>query len=288
MKSPISAENRAFREAAPSLGSSGRATIRLLAYALLTLAAIPFQMLAVLLRIGFLARGIPYYYHRLVCLILGLKIEVRGERSTDAPTLYVGNHVSYLDIETLGSNIPASFVAKQEVATWPFFNVLAKLQRTVFVERSTRATRESRDSLIGRLESGDSLILFPEGTSSDGTRVLPFRSALFAAAQVTPGGKPLRVQPFTVAYTRLDGIPLGRYWRPYFTWYGDMELAVHLWNVCKLGECSVVIQFHDPVDITMFGDRKKLSDHCFRVVSRSLQAINRGEPAQPSPAKAAE
>lgn len=288
MKSPISAEKRAFREAAPSLGSSGRATIRLLAYALLTLAAIPFQMLALLLRIGFLARGIPYYYHRLVCLILGLKIEVRGERSTEAPTLYVGNHVSYLDIETLGSNIPASFVAKQEVATWPFFNILAKLQRTVFVERRTRATRQSRDSLIGRLKAGDSLILFPEGTSSDGTRVLPFRSALFAAALVTSGGKPLRVQPFTVAYTRLDGIPLGRYWRPYFTWYGDMELAGHLWNVCKLGECSVVIQFHDPVDITMFGDRKTLSDHCFRVVSRGLQAINRGEPAPPSPARAAE
>ena len=209
MKSPISAENRAFREAAPSLGSSGRAAIRLVTYALLTLAAIPFQLLALLLRIGFLARGIPYYYHRLVCGILGLKIEVRGVRSTEAPTLYVGNHVSYLDIETLGSNIPASFVAKQEVSTWPFFNVLAKLQRTVFVERRTRATRASRDSLIGRLEAADSLILFPEGTSSDGTRVLPFRSALFAAAQVTPGGKPLRVQPFTVAYTRLDGIPLG-------------------------------------------------------------------------------
>ncbi len=288
MKSPVSAENRAFREAAPSLGSSGRATIRLFAYALLTLTLIPFQALVVLLRIGFLARGIPYYYHRLVCIILALKIEVRGTRSTEAPTLYVGNHVSYLDIETLGSNIPASFVAKQEVSTWPFFNVLAKLQRTVFVERRTRATRESRDSLIGRLEAGDSLILFPEGTSSDGTRVLPFRSALFAAAQVKPGGKPLRVQPFTVAYTRLDGIPLGRYWRPYFTWYGDMELAGHLWNVCKLGECSVVIQFHDPVDITMFGDRKKLSDHCFRVVSQGLQSINRGEPVRPAPAKAAE
>ena len=142
--------------------------------------------------------------------------------------------------------------------------------------------------VFSRLESGDSLILFPEGTSSDGTRVLPFRSALFAVAQVKPGGKPLRVQPFTVAYTRLDGIPLGRYWRPYFTWYGDMELAGHLWNVCKLGECSVTITFHEPVDITMFGDRKKLCDHCFRVISQGLQAINRGElAAQPLP-KAAE
>ena len=287
MKSPLSAENRAFRKAAPSLGSSGRATFRLITYAALTLTLIPFQALAVLLRIGFLSRGIPYYYHRLVCIILGLKVEVRGNRSTEAPTLYVGNHVSYLDIKTLGSTIPCSFVAKAEVATWPFFSILAKLQRTVFVERRTSATRASRDSIVDRLEAGDSLILFPEGTSSDGTRVLPFRSALFAVAQVKPGGKPLRVQPFTIAYTRLDGIPLGRYWRPYFTWYGDMELAGHLWNVCKLGECNVVVTFHDPVDITMFGDRKKLSDHCFRMVSRGLQAINRGEPAQPLP-KAAE
>jgi lyso-ornithine lipid O-acyltransferase len=283
MKSPISAENRAFREAAPSLGSSGRATFRLITYAILTLTLIPVQALAVLLRIGPITRGLPYYYHRLVCLILGLKIEVRGTRSTERPTLFVGNHVSYLDIETLGSTIPCSFVAKQEVSTWPFFNILAKLQRTVFVERRTRATKEGRDSIAARLEAGDSLILFPEGTSSDGTRVLPFRSALFAVAQITPGGKPLRVQPFTVAYTRLDGIPLGRYWRPYFTWYGDMELAGHLWNVCKLGECSVVVTFHEPVDITRFGDRKKLSDHCFRVVSQGLQSINRGEPAHPLP-----
>lgn len=286
MRSPISAEDRAFREAAPSLGSSGRATFRILSYALLTLSLIPFQALAVLLRIGPLTRGVPYYYHRLVCIILGLKVDVRGVRSTEAPTLYVGNHVSYLDIETLGSTIPCSFVAKQEVSTWPFFNILAKLQRTVFVERRTRAARASRDSIVSRLEAGDSLILFPEGTSSDGTRVLPFRSALFAAAQVRPGGRPLRVQPFTIAYTRLDGIPLGRYWRPYFTWYGDMELAGHLWNVCKLGECSVVITFHDPVDITVFGDRKKLSDHCFRAVSQGLQSINRGEVAQPLPTAA--
>ena len=269
------------------IGSPLRGAFRLLSYLSVTLVLVPIYLLASALRIRPLIRWMPIAYHRLVCIILGIRVRVHGQRSDVIPTLFVCNHVSYLDIVVLGGLIPGSFVAKAEVATWPFFSTLAKAQRTIFVERTSGKATRSRDEMMKRLNTGDNLMLFPEGTSSDGTRVLPFRSALFAAAQVRPGDKPLRVQPFTIAYTRLDGIPLGRYWRPYFTWYGDMELAGHLWNVCKLGECSVVIAFHEPVDITMFGDRKKLSDHCFRMVSQGLQAINRGEPAAPLP-KAAE
>ena len=84
-------------------------------------------------------------------------------------------------------------------------------------------------------------MLFPEGTSSDGTRVLPFRSALFGVAQLRRDDKPIAVQPVAISYTRLDGIPLGRYWRPLFAWFGDLDLVPHLWQMVCLGETEAVV-----------------------------------------------
>ncbi|WP_231712182.1 lysophospholipid acyltransferase family protein [Vineibacter terrae] len=236
----------------------------------------PLQFVAVLLRIRPLYRWLPVIYHRVVCYILGIRIEVYGQPSHATPTLFVGNHVSYLDVEVLSSILPVSFIAKSEVASWPFFGWLARLQRTVFIERRQRATGKGRDGIQRRLDAGDDLVLFAEGTSGDGTRVLPFRSALLGATQMRHGREPVPVQPFTIAYARLDGIPVGRLCRPFFAWFGDMELAPHLWNMMAMGEVAAIVVFHDSVDIDRLGDRKKLSEHCFRTVSRSMQSINRG------------
>ncbi len=124
--------------------------------------------------------------------------------------------------------------------------------------------------MSARLEAGDSLILFPEGTSSDGNRVLPFKSGLFSVAELEPGGRPLTVQPVSIAYTMLDGLPMGRYLRPFFAWYGDMELVSHLWQWAGLGRLTVVVRFHEPVTLAQFGSRKVLSEHCYAVVSRGM------------------
>jgi 1-acyl-sn-glycerol-3-phosphate acyltransferase len=172
--------------------------------------------------------------------------------------------------------VPGSFVAKAEVATWPFFSTLAKAQRTIFIERTSGKTSASRDEMMRRLNTGDNLLLFPEGTSSDGTRVLPFRSALFGVAQLRRDDKPIVVQPVAISYTRLDGIPLGRYWRPLFAWFGDLDLVPHLWQMTCLGETEAVVTFFPPVDIDRLGDRKKLAEFCFRQVSLGVQAANSG------------
>ena len=121
--------------------------------------------------------------------------------------------------------------------------------------------------MMRRLNTGDNLMLFPEGTSSDGTRVLPFRSALFGVAQLRRDDRPIVVQPVAISYTRLDGIPLGRYWRPLFAWFGDLDLVPHLWQMVCLGETEAVVTFFPPVDIDQLGDRKKLAEFCFRQVS---------------------
>lgn len=253
----------------PSFASPTRAFFRILVYATLTLAAIPVQALSLALKLP-VAKRLPQWYHRQCARILGIRIETHGRRSTAHPTLYVCNHVSYLDITVLGALLPASFVAKAEVANWPFFGLLAKLQRTVFVERTARRAAEQRDEMARRLEARDDLILFPEGTSSDGNRVLPFKSALFSVAERRPHGAPLTVQPVSVAYTKLDGLPMGRYLRPCFAWYGDMDLAPHMWTAVGLGTLTVEVVFHTPVKIDDFGSRKALSDHCGRAVSRGV------------------
>lgn len=259
-----------------SIGSPLRGVFRLTCYLLVTLIALPPYLLALALRIQPVIRWMPVAYHRFVCFILGIRVRVHGQRSSEIPTLFVCNHVSYLDIEVLGGLIPGSFVAKAEVATWPFFSTLAKAQRTIFIERRSGKTSSSRDEMMTRLNTGDNLMLFPEGTSSDGSRVLPFRTALFGVAQLRRDGRPITVQSVAIAYTRLDGIPLGRYWRPLFAWFGDLDLVPHLWQMVCLGETEAVVTFFRPVDIDQLGDRKKLAEYCFREVSGAVQAANTG------------
>jgi len=263
---------------AAGIGSPLKAASRILLYVGFTAVLLPVQALAVLFRLP-LQKSLPLWYHRHCCRILGLRVECRGEQSTAQPTLYVSNHVSYFDIEVLGSLIAGSFVAKREVANWPLFGWLAKLQRSVFIERRGRQAAADRDGMRERLESGDDLILFAEGTSGDGNRVLPFKSALFSAAQIRPGGRALAVQPVSIAYTRLDGVPMGRYLRPFFAWYGDMELAGHMWQAAGLGWATVEVEFHPVVTIEAFGSRKALSEHCHAQVAGAVAAALAGRPA---------
>ncbi len=252
-----------------SLGSPLRALIRVSAYGIFTVALIPIQ--AVLVLMGWRARvSLPVWYHRRCCRLLGFRVVRRGKPVQDGPVLFVSNHCSYLDITVLGSLVPASFVAKTEVAQWPLFGALAKLQRSVFVDRQSFQAVKQRNEMLARLEAGDSLILFPEGTSSDGNRVLPFKSSLLSVAELEPGGQPLTVQPVSIAYTMLDGLPMGRYLRPFFAWYGDMDLVSHLWQWAGLGRLTVVVRFHEPVTLAQFGSRKVLSEHCYAVVSRGM------------------
>jgi 1-acyl-sn-glycerol-3-phosphate acyltransferase len=211
----------------------------------------------------------PRFYHRWCCRILGLRVRRIGRPTTSRPVLFAANHISYLDITVFGSLIAGSFVAKTEVASWPLFGWLARLQRSVFIDRLVRSTARQRDSIAGRLAAGDALILFPEGTSGDGNRVLPFKSALFSVADHAAAG-PVTVQPVSIAYTRLDGMPIGRRLRPLFAWYGTMTMAPHLWRVLGLGAVEIVVQFHPPTTLADCGSRKALARYCQERVAGGL------------------
>ena len=247
-------------------GSSYLGSFRLGLYALVTLALMPVQILILLIARRFWW-ALPFAYHKLCCRIMGLQVRIVGTPAKARPVLFVSNHVSYLDIPVLGSIIPVSFVAKTEVAQWPGYGWLAKLQRTVFVDRRRNTTMQQRDSIHARLMSGDALVLFPEGTSNDGNRILPFRSALLSVAEAAGPERPLVIQPVSIAYTSVNGVPLGWGLRPLVAWYGGMELGGHLWRFTRLGMVEVVVQFHDEARLGDFPSRKELTRHCSDAVA---------------------
>lgn len=211
------------------------------------------------------AKTLPSFYHSLVCRILGIRVHVTGHVDTARPVLLVANHISWLDMSALSSVAPVCFVAKAEVRRWPFFSQLAKLQRSVFVDRTRRTmVKNQAGEIAERLAKGDNIVLFAEGTSSDGNRVLPFRSSLFSAATFAPeaiNGKSLDVvvQTVVIAYTHLHGLPILRHERPLVAFYGDMAMVNHAWDVLKSGPLDVTICIDDPVPLASLRGRKELA-----------------------------
>jgi 1-acyl-sn-glycerol-3-phosphate acyltransferase len=256
---------------------------RLVGYLCLTLLLMPVQALFVALGTR-MAERFPVAYHKICCRLMGIDIAVVGTMSRHRPTLFVSNHTSYIDITVLGALIPGSFVAKTEVAQWPLYGWLAKLQRTVFVDRKRNTSHLQRDQLQQRLAAGDNLILFPEGTSNDGNRVLPFRSALLSVAEASSAEAPLVIQPVSVAYVGLNGIPMGHGLRPLVAWYGDMTLGPHLWQFSRLGKVTVVVEFHTPVDLKDAGSRKDLTRYCLAAVANGVERALTGRALAPEPA----
>lgn len=255
-------------------GSSARAVARLAGLAAVIATHVPPQLCAMRLSPA-LARRIPRAFHRNCLRALGLTVKVDGAISSARPTLFVANHITYLDIPVLGSLAELSFIAKSEIAGWPLAGALARLQRTVFIERRRRGLRGERDQLEQRLAAGDSLVLFPEATTGNGTRLLPFKSSLFSVAE-RAGERPLAVQPVTIAYTMLDGMPLTLHIRHLVAWYGAMSMRDHIWTVLGLGRIEARVIFHPVVDAAAFASRKALARHCERSIGTALARANTG------------
>jgi 1-acyl-sn-glycerol-3-phosphate acyltransferase len=212
-------------------------------------------------------------WHSGCCAIFGLKIRIHGEPAQGGGVLYVANHVSYLDISVLGSVLNVPYVAKREVASWPVFGLIGRLGGTLFIDRRPGQTAGHRDELAARLAAGERLILFAEGTSSSGDRVLPFKSALFAALVRDGPGAPIRMQPVTIAYTRFrGGLTIGHGLRPLYAWYGDMTLLPHIWSALGLPGAEVEVRFHQAVSASAFSSRKALARHAEQAVANGLAA----------------
>lgn len=202
---------------------------------------------------------------RLCLRVIGLRLRGQGS-AMRGPGVVVANHASWLDIFVLNARHRGFFVAKREVAGWPGIGLLARIAGTVFIARDPRQARGQLGVFHERLGAGHDLIFFPEGTSTDGMRVLPFRTTLFESFLAPEVQATLRIQPVTLVYHA----PRGR--GPWFYgWWGDMGFAPHLLSVLAVwrqGEVEII--HHPPVRVHDFADRKALARHLEREVRAGM------------------
>ncbi|MFT8807691.1 lysophospholipid acyltransferase family protein [Gluconobacter sp.] len=250
---------------------------------------------AILIRLpGRLKIMMPQLLWKGVCLIMGVRTTIIGRsaggvrtakdvRSGQRPVVFVANHCSWLDIAIIGSALPVVFVAKGEVGKWPLIGTASRLGRTIFVSRNRQDTGRELKDMAARLWDGDDIVLFPEGTSSDGSRVLPFLSSFFAVAKPgrleqagLPKAPPVLIQPVSVVYDRLEGLPVGRSRRNVFSWYGDMDLAPHLWAFGQWRSMGASLMLHDPINPEDYRSRKELARATFKVVNDGAAELRRG------------
>lgn len=217
---------------------------------------------------------LPWLFHKALTHALGIRVKVHGRAARHGGILFVSNHVSWADIPVLGSLVQAAFVAKADVEQIKIVGWLADLARTLYVERDRRQTSgDQKNAIHLRLAANENVILFPEATTGDGVAVLPFKSALFAAVGDDPA---VVIQPVTIAYTRLNGLPITRETLPDIVWIGDTDLIPHAVEFSALGRVRVEVVFHAPVRMADFADRKVLSRHCRDVIAEAYLRLMRG------------
>ena len=242
--------------------------LRLIIFLLLTLALLPFQFIIVFFIKNY-TYIIPYFYHKICLRIFGIKIKTFGKVSINSPILLISNHASYLDIIILGSLFKTSFIAKKEISKWPLLGILAKLQNTIFIDRRVSSLKNQENQIIKHLNEKKNLVIFPEGTSSDGNRVLPFKSSLFNIFEKNLNSKIL-VQTITIVYKKINGIPMNRIERKNITWHSNMDLIPNIFNVLKKLSIEVEIIFNDEFLPSKEYDRKKLALHCWEKINYNL------------------
>ncbi|EKF19430.1 lysophospholipid acyltransferase family protein [Nitratireductor pacificus] len=259
--------------------STLRFLIAILTVALYTLPLLVVQEIA--LRTPLMSdRRIPRLWHRMTLRVLGVRLEVEGAAVADRPLLIAANHVSWLDILVLGSLDGVHFIAKSEMRHWPVLGTFARQQRSVFVERERRrASPDQAREIAERLADGDPMVLFAEGTTGDGNRLLPFNSTLFSAAQMALAGSQtgqVTVQPVALAYTRKGGLRLDRRERAQIAWIGDTDLVPHLRSVFAARPLDVSVRYGDPIPFAAQGDRKTVARQAEAQVRGMLRAMLRG------------
>ncbi len=243
-----------------------RGRIRLtLVFALAALALLvmaPFQIVLVALNSPH-SGVLPMLFHRIVTRLFGVRIHLTAPLPADRPLLIVTNHISWLDIPVLSTLAPMSFVAKAEMATWPLFGWLARMQRTIFVAREERRKAGAQaDEIADRLAAHEIIVLFPEGTTSDGNTLLPLKTPLFEAAKLAlakTGLERATVLPIALRYDRLHGLPVGRAERVQIAWPGEIGLGENLLPLVAKGALDVTVHCGAPLHLDAQSNRKTIA-----------------------------
>lgn len=207
--------------------------------------------------------GVARVWSRLCLRLAGLRLEVEGRPIAFGALM--ANHCSWIDILALRACTLIYFVSKAEVADWPGIGYITRVTGTVFIERRRAEAKRQEQVLLERIRAGQLLCIFPEGTSTDGLRVLAFKSSLFSAFHHDGHGEDLMVQPVSIRYRTAPGSGLPQ---SFYGWWGTMGFERHIWDVCcRSSGGRVRVIFHAPVRPTAFADRKALAAHCGATVA---------------------
>lgn len=252
-----------------------RAVVRFSLFSCLIAVVVIIQPLVLLCTRGRGAYYVPQAWHWLACRIFGLRVDVDGRPYDGGQVMLMANHISYLDIPVLGGLVRGSFVAKQDVEGWAVFGFLSRLQQTVFISRARGAAQQVQKQLDERLLAGQDLIIFPEGTSTDGRDVRPFKSSLFSLV-IASRATELYVQPVTLRVVEADGKPVERDSEQsvldIYAWHIDMDMAMgaHLWRFSQTKGARICVTFHAPLPAKSYNDRKVLAQACHGCVKGGL------------------
>lgn len=206
---------------------------------------------------------------RAALALAGLRLERRGTPMRQ-PGALVANHASWLDIVVLLACAPAAvFVSKSEVAGWPVIGPIGRIIGTVFIDRRAVEARRQGEMLRRRLARGDRLCLFPEGTSTDGRRVLGFKSSLFGVFLEASLREAVWVQPVSIRYRPRAGLPA-----EFYGWWGTMDFGSHLVSVLARSRGGVVrVELHPPLRAADFAHRKALARAAQGMVATGFEAV---------------
>jgi 1-acyl-sn-glycerol-3-phosphate acyltransferase len=207
-------------------------------------------------------------FHGGCCWLFNLRCHVSGKMSSARPTLFLSNHVSYIDVFILGKYIPAFFIAKSEVANWPILGWLAKEQNTLFFERNRKKVRGQMQVMADHFDQQGNLILFPEGTSTNGEYIQPFKSSLLQSVELSD--QTVMIQPVTLVYKCYQDKLMNRQRRDQYAWYATMPFASHFFTALGLARADVDIVFHEPVTLAQFENRKACALACQQRVATAL------------------
>jgi len=245
---------------------------------------VPLQF--IITRLGLFWNFPTMLFHRLGCIFCGLRVHTVGEPLHGRPTLLLSNHISWTDIIAIGSVADVTFVAKTGVRNTFFVGFMASLQRTLFVDYNRRQdARRTSAEMAKRLAKNGAVLLFAEGHRDLGTHVQPFRSALVGAAQAAMeegGAKDGAIQPVTIAYTHLQGLPVSRTERSGISGMNARGLKAVLRNILGSGMKDVTIAFGAPIPMSVASDRKEITRLAETQVRRMLVALNRNEKILPA------
>ncbi|MEO8161295.1 MAG: lysophospholipid acyltransferase family protein [Arenimonas sp.] len=238
--------------------------------------ALPTQAVMLACSRGRASMWLPPHFHAAFARVFGLRVSYEGVPLQGRGVVHLSNHLSYLDVQALGRVLRTRFVAKEDVRGWPVFGLLSRLQQTVFISRQRHRAGAVGDALVLALAGEHGLLLFPEGTTSDGSTVLPFKSSVFAPLLAVPG---LRLQPVRIELLSVDGEAIANGGdRDRYAYHGDATLVPHLWRFLRGSGAELRVRFLEPITVAPDADRKALAREACAAVTGVESTAEAGLP----------